>query len=70
MGKRIGVAIALVLSAAAVYGQTKVAVVSMQAALLETGEMKKAQADMEGRYRPRQQSRRRPRYRRMQSRSI
>jgi len=55
MGKSIGFMLALLLGAGAVVGQTKVAVVSMQAALLETGELKKVQADMEGRYKPRQQ---------------
>ena len=54
MSKCLGVVLALVLGTGAVVAQTKVAVVSMQAALLETGELKKAQADMEARYRPRQ----------------
>ena len=55
MGKRIGAVLALVLGTGAVFAQTKVAVVSMQAALLETAELKKDQADMEARYKPRQQ---------------
>ncbi|HZU24783.1 MAG TPA: OmpH family outer membrane protein [Bryobacteraceae bacterium] len=55
MRKLAGVCIALVLGAAAVSAQSKVGVVSMQAALLGTAEMKKAQADLEAKYRPRQQ---------------
>ena len=35
--------------------QTKVAIVSMQRAMLDTAEMKKAQAELEAKYRPRQE---------------
>src|SRR5581483_1928744 len=46
---------AIALSAGIACAQTKVAVVSMQGALLQTAELKKAQADLEAKYRPRQQ---------------
>lgn len=55
MRRSIGVLFAFLLGAGALAAQTKIAVVSMQQALLDTAELKKAQADMEARYRPRQQ---------------
>src|SRR5581483_9925493 len=55
MRKCAGILLALLLGAAVLPAQTKVAVVSMQAALLQTAELKKAQADLEAKYRPRQQ---------------
>jgi outer membrane protein len=44
---------AAVLSPSA-FGQLKVAVVSLQKAIIDTADIKKAQADLEARYRPRQ----------------
>lgn len=43
------------LLASACFAQTKVAVVNFQRALLETAELKKASAELEAKYRPRQQ---------------
>ncbi|MGA2591931.1 MAG: OmpH family outer membrane protein [Bryobacteraceae bacterium] len=40
----------------AAFGQTKVGVVSLQGAVLQCAEIKKASADMETKYRPRQQN--------------
>ncbi|MCL6507749.1 MAG: OmpH family outer membrane protein [Bryobacteraceae bacterium] len=37
-------------------GQTKVAVINMQRALLDTAELKKAQAELEAKFRPRQEA--------------
>jgi outer membrane protein len=42
------------ISAAAAAGQVKVGIVNMQKAILETGEIKKAQAALEAKYKPRQ----------------
>ena len=53
--RKFAAIIAVLLGAAAVSAQTKVAVVSMQGALLQTAELKKAQSDLEAKYRPRQQ---------------
>jgi outer membrane protein len=44
------------LVAGAAYGQTKVAVVDFQAAVLNTAEIKKAQADLEAKFKPRQEA--------------
>ncbi|MCL4851860.1 MAG: OmpH family outer membrane protein [Bryobacteraceae bacterium] len=46
---------ALLASASLASAQTKVAVVNLQRAVLETADIKKAQADLEARYRPQQQ---------------
>ncbi|HEU0141282.1 MAG TPA: OmpH family outer membrane protein [Bryobacteraceae bacterium] len=46
---------ALLASASLAGAQTKVAVVNLQRAVLETADIKKAQADLEARYRPQQQ---------------
>ncbi len=46
---------ALLASATLVGAQTKVAVVNLQRAVLETADIKKAQADLEARYRPQQE---------------
>ena len=45
-----------VLSVCAVHGQTKVAVLNSQTALLDTADMKKTQAVMEAKYKPRQEA--------------
>ncbi len=50
-----GLSCALFWIAGAGLAQTKVAVVSLQRAVLETAEIKKASADLEAKYRPRQQ---------------
>jgi outer membrane protein len=56
LGARLAVAcLALVPLSQAAFSQTKVGVVSLQRAVLETAEIKKASADMETKYRPRQQ---------------
>ncbi|HTQ52980.1 MAG TPA: OmpH family outer membrane protein [Bryobacteraceae bacterium] len=56
-GARLAVAcLALVTLAPAGFSQTKVGVVSLQRAVLGTAEIKKAQAEMEAKYRPRQQA--------------
>ncbi|MGA2134276.1 MAG: OmpH family outer membrane protein [Bryobacteraceae bacterium] len=56
-GARLAVAcLALVPLSQAAYSQTKVGVVSLQRAVLATAEIKKAQAEMEAKYRPRQQA--------------
>jgi outer membrane protein len=60
MRKSAGLVLAILLGAVGALAQapaggTKVAVVSMQGALLQTAELKKAQADLEAKYRPRQQ---------------
>jgi outer membrane protein len=44
----------LLLAAVAVSAQTKVAVIDLQKAVLDTGEIKKASAALEAKYRPRQ----------------
>ncbi len=49
-----GVALCLMFAAAAA-AQTKVAVINLQKAVVDTAEIKKAQADMEARYKPRQE---------------
>jgi len=51
---RVGLAMASVFSCS-LYGQAKVAVVNLQQALLRTAELKKASADLEAKYKPRQQ---------------
>jgi outer membrane protein len=48
-------ALCLPLAAPALYAQVKIAVVDTQAALAETAEIKKAQADLEAKYKPRQE---------------
>jgi outer membrane protein len=56
-GARLAVAcLALVPLSQAGFSQIKVGVVSLQRAVLETAEIKKAQSEMETRYRPRQQA--------------
>ncbi len=55
MRRLAGILLAIALGAGTAVAQTKVAVVSMQQALLGTAELKKAQADLEAKYRPRQQ---------------
>lgn len=47
-------AVCLFLGAAA-SAQTKVAVINLQKAVIDTAEIKKAQADLEAKYRPRQE---------------
>jgi len=47
-------AAALLLAAVAVSAQSKVAVIDLQKAVLDTGEIKKASAALEARYKPRQ----------------
>ena len=42
-------------SLAAASAQTKVAIINVQSAILDTAEIKKAQLELEGRYKPRQQ---------------
>lgn len=55
-GLRLAVAcFALFSASAAVFGQVKVGIVSLQKAVLDTAEIKKASADMETKYKPRQQ---------------
>ena len=55
-GLRLAVAcFALFSASAAVFGQVKVGIVSLQKAVLNTAEIKKASADMETKYKPRQQ---------------
>lgn len=49
------ISLLLLASLAAASAQTKVGIINVQSAILETGEIKKAQAELEGRYRPRQQ---------------
>jgi outer membrane protein len=44
----------IALSGATLMAQTKVAIIDVQRAILETGEIKKAQADLEAKYKPRQ----------------
>jgi outer membrane protein len=56
-GLRLAVAcLALVPLSQAGFSQVKIGVVSLQRAVLETAEIKKASAEMETRYRPRQQT--------------
>ncbi len=60
MGVRFGLRAAVVCAAVLIlskagFSQAKVAVVSLQRAVLDTAEIKKASADMETKYRPRQQ---------------
>ena len=53
---RLGLAcLAVVCLAQAGFAQTKVGIVSLQRAVLETAEIKKAAADMEAKFKPRQQ---------------
>src|SRR5512133_372037 len=55
LGLRLSLAcFALVLCARTGAAQTKVAVINLQRAVLESAEIKKASADMEARYKPRQ----------------
>jgi len=55
-GLRLAVAcFALFAVSEAVFGQVKVGIVSLQKAVLDTAEIKKASADMETKYKPRQQ---------------
>jgi outer membrane protein len=49
------VAAALLLCLTAAQAQTKVAIINSQRALLDTAEIKKAQADLEARFKPRQE---------------
>jgi outer membrane protein len=51
---RVGLA-ALAVCVAPGFAQTKVAVINLQRAVLETAEIKKASAELEAKYRPRQQ---------------
>ncbi len=56
-GAKLAVAcLALVPFSQAAFSQAKIAIVSLQRAVLETAEIKKASADMEAKYRPRQQA--------------
>jgi len=55
-GLRVAAACLVVFSCSkAALSQTKIAIVSLQRAVLETAEIKKASADMEAKYKPRQQ---------------
>src|SRR5581483_3636319 len=54
-GLRLAVAFSVLLFAKAGFSQTKVGVVSLQRAVLESAEIKKASAEMEAKYKPRQQ---------------
>ncbi|MFN7996525.1 MAG: OmpH family outer membrane protein [Bryobacteraceae bacterium] len=54
-GLRLAVAFSVFLFTKAGFGQTKVGVVSLQRAVLESAEIKKASAEMESKYKPRQQ---------------
>jgi len=45
---------ACLMSASSALAQNKVGIINLQKALLDTAEMKKAQADMEGKFKPRQ----------------
>jgi outer membrane protein len=49
----LSLAVVLVLAAASAPAQSKVATISLQKALVDTAEVKAAQADLEGRYKPR-----------------
>jgi outer membrane protein len=49
------ISLLLLASLAAASAQTKVGIINVQNAILETGEIKKAQMELEGRYKPRQQ---------------
>ncbi|MBI3282376.1 MAG: OmpH family outer membrane protein [Acidobacteria bacterium] len=49
------VSLLLLAAAALSFGQSKVGIINVQSAILETAEIKKAQTDLEGRYKPRQQ---------------
>ena len=53
---RLCLVASLFLAVAAAQAQSKVAIINLQKALLDTAEMKKAQSDMETRYRPRQEA--------------
>jgi outer membrane protein len=52
--KKLLVAVLMLASAGVVSAQVKIGVVNLQKALLDTGELKKAQADMEAKFKPRQ----------------
>lgn len=47
---------AVLATASAGFGQTKIAVINLQRAVLESAEIKKASADLEAKYKPRQQA--------------
>lgn len=51
---RLCIVASLFLAVGAAQAQSKVGIINLQKALLDTAEMKKAQADMEARYKPRQ----------------
>jgi len=51
---RLCLVASLFLAVTAAQAQSKVGIINLQKALLDTAEMKKAQADMEARYKPRQ----------------
>lgn len=53
---RLCIVASLFLAVGAAQAQSKVAIINLQKALLDTAEMKKAQAEMEARYKPRQDS--------------
>ena len=53
---RVCIVASLFLAVSALQAQSKVAIINLQKALLDTAEMKKAQAEMEARYKPRQDS--------------
>lgn len=52
--KKLLVAVLMLASAGVVSAQVKIGVVNLQKALLDTAELKKAQADMETKFKPRQ----------------
>ena len=53
---RLNLAVGFLLAASAAYAQHKVGIINLQQALLESAEMKKAQADMEAKFKPRQEA--------------
>jgi outer membrane protein len=55
-GWRLAAACCALMAGSAALAQTKVGVVSLQRAVLDTAEIKKASADMERKYQPRQQA--------------
>src|SRR5215467_8043985 len=54
MSRSLCVPALIVFAAGLAFAQTKVGVINLQRALLETAEIKKASADMQARYKPRQ----------------
>jgi outer membrane protein len=53
---RLSLAVGFLVAASAAQAQHKVGIINLQQALLESAEMKKAQADMEAKFKPRQEA--------------